>query len=132
MVMNSNSSTDTSLSSNRPSADTISRRAYELWEQEGRPEGADMRHWLQAEQELNGSQSGSTSSQSGFGASPSQSQQELRQAPDTRPLQGTRGAATSNSAARPAKRGSQNPFGAGSSTSGNGQSKNDPAARRRV
>ncbi|MDO8542456.1 MAG: DUF2934 domain-containing protein [Opitutaceae bacterium] len=43
----------TSLSSNTDiSADAISRRAYELWEQEGRPDGADLRHWLQAEKEL--------------------------------------------------------------------------------
>lgn len=30
----------------------IRRRAYELWEEEGRPEGAAMRHWLQAADEL--------------------------------------------------------------------------------
>jgi Protein of unknown function (DUF2934) len=27
-------------------------RAYMLWEQEGRPEGRDMEHWLKAEAEL--------------------------------------------------------------------------------
>lgn len=51
--MNQQSSTDLSVSSN-VSPDTISRRAYELWEAEGRPEGCDLRHWLQAEQELSG------------------------------------------------------------------------------
>jgi len=30
----------------------IRRRAYEIWEAEGRPEGAAVRHWLQATDEL--------------------------------------------------------------------------------
>ncbi len=30
----------------------IRERAYELWEQEGRPEGRHLDHWLQAEHEL--------------------------------------------------------------------------------
>ncbi len=32
--------------------DRIRQRAYEIWEQEGRPQGEDMRHWLQAFQEI--------------------------------------------------------------------------------
>jgi hypothetical protein len=32
----------------------IRRRAYQLWEEEGRPEGAELRHWLQACDELAG------------------------------------------------------------------------------
>ncbi|WP_411196380.1 DUF2934 domain-containing protein [Rhizobium sp.] len=32
----------------------IRRRAYEIWEAEGRPDGADQRHWLQACDELAG------------------------------------------------------------------------------
>ncbi|PDT34197.1 hypothetical protein CO671_22485 [Rhizobium sp. M10] len=32
----------------------IRRRAYEIWEAEGRPEGADLRHWMQACDELAG------------------------------------------------------------------------------
>lgn len=32
----------------------IRRRAYEIWEAEGRPMGADLRHWLQACDELAG------------------------------------------------------------------------------
>lgn len=32
--------------------DEISKRAREIWEREGRPEGRDMEHWLQAEAEL--------------------------------------------------------------------------------
>jgi hypothetical protein len=30
----------------------IQRRAYELWESEGRPTGRDQAHWLQAEREI--------------------------------------------------------------------------------
>ncbi|MBY5459059.1 DUF2934 domain-containing protein [Rhizobium leguminosarum] len=32
----------------------IRQRAYEIWEAEGRPDGADQRHWLQACDELAG------------------------------------------------------------------------------
>lgn len=32
----------------------IRHRAYEIWEEEGRPTGADLRHWLQACDELDG------------------------------------------------------------------------------
>ena len=35
-----------------PSHDEISRRAKELWEQEGRPDGRSEEHWLRAENEL--------------------------------------------------------------------------------
>ena len=34
--------------------DRVRRRAFELWEQYGRPEGRDAEIWLQAERELNG------------------------------------------------------------------------------
>jgi hypothetical protein len=38
--------------------DDISKRAKEIWEREGRPEGRDKEHWIQAEAELrNGSMS---------------------------------------------------------------------------
>lgn len=30
----------------------IRRRAYDLWEKEGRPDGRDREHWLQAEAEV--------------------------------------------------------------------------------
>ncbi len=33
----------------------IRRRAYELWEQNGRPDGGEMAFWLQAEQEIDAS-----------------------------------------------------------------------------
>jgi hypothetical protein len=53
--MNNESST---ASADRESQATregeIARRAYELWEQEGRPEGREQEHWLQAEKELTG------------------------------------------------------------------------------
>jgi hypothetical protein len=32
--------------------DDVAKRAFEIWEREGRPEGRDMEHWLQAENEL--------------------------------------------------------------------------------
>ncbi len=32
--------------------DYIQRRAYQLWENEGRPAGRDQAHWLQAESEI--------------------------------------------------------------------------------
>ncbi len=35
----------------------IRRRAYEIYEQQGREEGRHLEHWLQAEQELLGKQS---------------------------------------------------------------------------
>ena len=86
-------STETSASSNT-APDAISRRAYELWENEGRPEGCDMRHWLQAEQEL--SQGRDTTTASNRTSIPSRNS-------DVMPLQGTRaGAATT--AARDTKR----------------------------
>ncbi len=30
---------------------TIPERAYQIWEQEGRPEGKSLEHWLRAERE---------------------------------------------------------------------------------
>jgi hypothetical protein len=32
--------------------DRIQRRAYELWESEGRPQGREQTHWQQAEHEI--------------------------------------------------------------------------------
>src|SRR5438067_6880203 len=37
---------------NPVSYDEISRRAHEIWEEEGRPEGKAEKHWLQAVREL--------------------------------------------------------------------------------
>jgi hypothetical protein len=41
--------------------DRIRKRAYELWEAEGRPEGREVDHWLQAAQEVSEEVSGETS-----------------------------------------------------------------------
>jgi hypothetical protein len=86
-------------------ADQISRRAYELWEQDGKPDGNDLRHWLQAEQELRGNQSGSASTPSAYTDSP-QARPAARS--DSRPLQGTRSAPPSTN--RDGKRSSSSPF----------------------
>jgi hypothetical protein len=136
--MNQNSSTDTSISSqNGISAEAISHRAYEIWEREGRPEGCDLRHWLQAEQELgirrsdsptesNGSSERATSSISSSTSSASSSTGPRNTGTDTRPLQGTRaGAATSSN--RDQKRSSGSPFGDKATSSSNGQN----AAKRK-
>lgn len=32
--------------------DRIRQRAYEIWEQEGRPHGDDLKHWMQAFKEI--------------------------------------------------------------------------------
>jgi hypothetical protein len=32
--------------------DQIAKRAYELWEQAGKPEGQETQHWVQAEDEI--------------------------------------------------------------------------------
>jgi hypothetical protein len=122
-AMNQNPSTETSLSSSRPSADSISRRAYELWEQEGRPEGNDMRHWLQAEQELAGGKS--TSNGNGTTA---RSDQARQQASDARPLQGTRAGAAAN---RDSKRSSASPFGTEKAAAGQNPPRLDTAGNRR-
>ena len=37
-----------------PSHEDISRRAYEIYEREGRPDGRELAHWAQAETELLG------------------------------------------------------------------------------
>jgi hypothetical protein len=34
-----------------PSHDSIARRAHQLWEAAGRPDGLDLGHWLEAERE---------------------------------------------------------------------------------
>lgn len=35
-----------------PTRDQIAARARRIWEQEGKPEGRDVAHWLQAEAQL--------------------------------------------------------------------------------
>ena len=36
----------------RPTREQIAARAFEIWEQEGRPSGHETEHWLRAEREL--------------------------------------------------------------------------------
>jgi IS5 family transposase len=36
----------------QPTSEQIARAAYLMWEQEGRPHGRDMAHWLKAETQL--------------------------------------------------------------------------------
>jgi len=38
--------------SDSPTQDQIARRAYEIFEQRGRPAGCDLEHWLEAERQL--------------------------------------------------------------------------------
>jgi hypothetical protein len=42
------------VSAVRPSHDEIARRAYALYEAEGRPDGRHLEHWTRAESELAG------------------------------------------------------------------------------
>jgi hypothetical protein len=111
-VMNQEPSTH-SYTSSVSNADSVSRRAYELWENEGRPEGSDLRHWLQAEQELAGMHT--------TGDSANERTSPRNTGADTRPLQGTRAAAATS---REPRRGSNSPFGEKNSSS-------QTAARRR-
>jgi hypothetical protein len=37
-----------------PTYAEVARRAYEIYEREGRPAGREIEHWLRAEQELRG------------------------------------------------------------------------------
>jgi hypothetical protein len=126
--MNPNSSTETSHSSHlHLTAEEVSRRAYELWEQEGRPEQKDLHHWLRAEQELRREREGA-------GNSNGTNAQSVSRPPstDVRPLQGTRAAAA---AGRDNKRGTQTPFGmekSGAATSTLSSGNKTDTARRRA
>ena len=115
--MNQTSSTDSPISS-PPNADAISRRAYELWEKEGRPEGCDLRHWLQAEGELGSSRTDNEPRPAD--AAP------MNTGSDVNPLQGTRAAAAAN---RENRRGSATPFNPAKNAPGNGNAQS--ATRRK-
>lgn len=125
-VMNDSSSPDTSTSTALTGSDAISRRAYEIWEREGRPEGNDMRHWLQAEQELAGMRQDngvrSTGANTTSDAAPARPPQS-----DVTPLQGTRAAAA---ASREPKR-SAPPTSYGSEKSTPSNSNGQAAGRRK-
>lgn len=60
------------VSGNEMGHDAIRRRAYEIWEREGRPEGMDWEHWFAAQIEISdedpdlpGSPGGGTEAASG-------------------------------------------------------------------
>jgi len=57
----------------------IRTRAYERWQQEGRPEGRDKEHWLAAERELTIGNPGQTSADA-----PSVDQEPPSRTPDAR------------------------------------------------
>ena len=40
-----------------PAHDDIAKKAYEIYEQKGRPEGKDIEHWIEAEKMLKGRKS---------------------------------------------------------------------------
>lgn len=42
----------TTIKTGKPSAEDIARRAYAIYEERGRTDGADLDDWLQAEREL--------------------------------------------------------------------------------
>jgi|SRR5687768_14064917 len=121
-----NQDPSTSSISSRVSADAVSRRAYELWEQEGRPEGCDLRHWLQAEQECRGAGSSEDASREGGINIEATSADTSGPGSDIRPLQGTRAAAAAN---REAKRQTNSPFQGERNPVGNGQT-SSPGKRR--
>lgn len=106
--MNPSSSTDSSIASST-NADAVSRRAYELWENEGRPEGSDLRHWLQAEQELGISPSAPDVSSESERTGRAQPPDAPRSSGgDPRSLHGSRGSAPGM---REPKRNAPSPFG---------------------
>jgi DUF2934 family protein len=52
------SATEQQTASTRPSNEDIARRAYEIYEREGRQPGTELQNWLKAEAELSGSTKG--------------------------------------------------------------------------
>lgn len=116
--MNSNPTANSSASTSA-SADAISRRAYEIWEKEGRPEGSDLRHWLQAEQELGVSvdragQDGAAGAQASSNGNARAGEAGARNANTDRPLANK----VTGASARESKRPTTTPFERGPSTGG--------------
>ena len=71
--------------SNIPTHEQITRRAYEIFIERGRPEGRDLEHWLEAEKQLRATSQ--TKSATPVSAS---------NAPSATPMRATQPAATSN------------------------------------
>ncbi len=77
--------------SNMPTHEQITRRAYEIFIERGRPEGRDLEHWLEAEKQLRAG--GQTKS-----ATPMNATANVSNAPSTTPtpMRATQTSATSN------------------------------------
>jgi hypothetical protein len=101
--MNNDYASTGATSQGNVSPDDVSRRAYELWEQEGRPEGRELEHWLRAEGELRSRRTGESAVTSGNFTG------ERNVAADSR-ARGSNGAASSRRGATSA--GSARPFAA--------------------
>lgn len=98
MNENSSNTPSTSASHHGLTAEAISRRAYELWEQEGRPENRDLHHWLRAEQELLAEQTKSAAPASASSAAKTAGSADLpMSASAARPAAGGRPAGKRNS-----------------------------------
>lgn len=116
-------STETSVASSNQAPDAVSRRAYEIWEREGRPEGCDLKHWLQAERELSVGPAREEKKPASHSA--------RNTGTDTRPLQGTRAAQATS---RETRRNSGAPFVTeknGASGSGNANPAGGSGAAKR-
>ena len=113
--MNSNPNTaSTATSPSSASADAISRRAYEIWEQKGKPDGCDIENWLQAEKEVSGNSQPANEQRSNGQSGGNANTTAASRNTDTRPLQGTRGAP-------PAQKRQTSPFGERAPASSGGQ-----------
>ena len=107
--MNQQTSIETSTFSSAGS-DAIARRAYELWENEGRPEGSDLWHWLQAESEV-GTRNSTNGDRSNNIDTPRCNESAPRNtAPDTRPVSPVRAASSTTTAGRDGKSPTGAPF----------------------
>jgi len=123
--MNSNpSSYRTADSANlEASPETISRRAYELWEEAGKPEGTDLQHWLQAEKEMSGQSQNSSDSAAPIDLTARSDRDRYtdQQQASSRP---------SGAGVRESKRSSANPFGAEKRAGTQTTTQVDPTSRR--
>jgi hypothetical protein len=54
----------------RRKAEVIRENAYHIWEREGRPEGREVEHWLEAEANVGGTTAGAGGSKSAVASKP--------------------------------------------------------------
>jgi hypothetical protein len=64
--------------SNIPTHEQITRRAYEIFIERGRPEGCDLEHWLEAEKQLSAAGSTKTSTPVSANSSPNATPTPIR------------------------------------------------------